>query len=149
MRAVVQRVSGASVTARGDVIGQIKQGLLVLVGIKASDTEKDMDYIINKLQGLRIFEDCDGKMNISVKDIGGSILIVPNFTLYGDARKGARPSFVAAGGIDEAKKKYHMFVNKIKELDVPVETGEFQADMQVELVNDGPVTILLDSDKLF
>ena len=149
MRAVVQRVSSASVTVDNNVIGKIEQGLLVLVGIKASDTEKDMNYIINKIQALRIFEDDQGKMNISVKDIGGSILIVPNFTIYGDARKGARPSFIASGHVEEAKKKYDIFVSKLKNIDVPVEMGEFQADMKVQLVNDGPVTILLDSDKLF
>ena len=149
MRAVVQRVSKATVTVDNTIIGKIEQGLMVLVGIKASDTEKDMEYIINKIQGLRIFEDEEGKMNISVKDIGGSILIVPNFTLYGDARKGARPSFMASGSIEEAEKKYGIFIQKLEGLDIPIETGEFQADMQVELVNDGPVTILLDSDKLF
>lgn len=149
MRAVVQRVSKASVTVDNKVIGDIQCGLLVLVGIKADDTDKDMDYIINKIQGLRIFEDEAGKMNISVKDIKGSILIVPNFTLYGDARKGARPSFMASGSIEEAEKKYEQFIKKLGKIDVPVETGEFQADMKVELVNDGPVTILLDSEKVF
>ena len=149
MRAVVQRVSKASVTVDNRVIGSIQQGLLVLVGIKADDTDKDMDYIINKIQGLRIFEDKEGKMNISVTDIKGSILMVPNFTLYGDARKGARPSFMASGSIEEAEKKYEIFIKKLEKADVPIEKGEFQADMQVELVNDGPVTILLDSDKEF
>lgn len=149
MRAVVQRVSSASVTVDNNMIGKIEQGLLVLVGIKASDTEKDMDYIINKIQALRVFEDSQGKMNISVKDVGGSILIVPNFTIYGDVRKGARPSFIASGDVEEAKKKYEIFISKLKNIDVPVETGEFQADMKVQLTNDGPVTILLDSDKLF
>lgn len=149
MRAVVQRVSSAMVTVDNKVIGKIEKGLLVLVGIKDSDTEKDMEYIINKIQALRIFEDSEGKMNISVKDIQGSILIVPNFTLYGDARKGARPSFVASGNVDEAQQKYEIFISKLKSTPIPVETGEFQADMKVELVNDGPVTILLDSDKLF
>ncbi len=149
MRAVVQRVSKASVTVDNKVIGDIQCGLLVLVGIKADDTDKDMDYIINKIQGLRIFEDEEGKMNISVKDIKGSILMVPNFTLYGDARKGARPSFMASGSIEEAEKKYGLFIQKLGKIDVPVATGEFQADMKVELVNDGPVTILLDSEKVF
>lgn len=149
MRAVVQRVSKASVTVDHKIIGQINRGLLVLVGIKADDTEKDMDYIINKIQGLRIFEDTEGRMNISVKDIQGSILIVPNFTLYGDARKGARPSFIASGSIEEAEEKYRIFIRKLEKVDIPVETGKFQADMQVELVNDGPVTILLDSEKTF
>ncbi len=149
MRAVVQRVSDAKVTVDHIVTGQIQQGLLVLIGIKATDTEKDIDYIINKIQNLRIFEDQDGKMNVSVKDIQGSMLIVPNFTLYGDARKGARPSFMASGNIGEAQKKYNLLVEKLKAIDVQVETGEFQADMQVSLTNDGPVTILLDSDKVF
>ena len=149
MRAVVQRVSHALVTVENKTIGEIQKGLLVLVGIKASDTEKDMDYIINKIQNLRIFEDTAGKMNISLKDIGGSMLIVPNFTLYGDARKGARPSFMASGPIEEAEEKYDRLVEKLKTTDIQIETGEFQADMQVNLTNDGPVTILLDSDKLF
>lgn len=149
MRAVVQRVSKASVTVDNKIIGEIQKGLVGLVGIKADDTEKDMEYIINKIQGLRIFEDREGKMNISVKDIKGSILIIPNFTLYGDARKGARPSFMASASIEEAQKKYDLFIKKLKMTDLPVEMGEFQADMQVALVNDGPVTILLDSEKLF
>ena len=149
MRAVVQRVSHALVTVDNKTIGEIQKGLLVLIGIKANDTEKDMDYIINKIQNLRIFEDAEGKMNISVKDIGGSMLIVPNFTLYGDARKGARPSFMASGSIQEAEEKYDLFIKKLKAVEIQVETGEFQADMQVTLTNDGPVTILLDSDKEF
>jgi len=149
MRAVVQRVSNASVTVDKKIIGEIQEGLLVLIGIKASDTEKDIDYIINKIKNLRIFEDEAGKMNISVKDVGGSMLIVPNFTLYGDARKGARPSFMASGSIEEAEKKYGLLLEKLASLEVHVEMGEFQADMQVALTNDGPVTILLDSDKVF
>ena len=149
MRAVVQRVSHALVTVENKTIGEIQKGLLVLVGIKASDTEQDMDYIINKIQNLRIFEDAEGKMNISVKDIGGGILIVPNFTLYGDARKGARPSFMASGSIEEAEKKYNRLIEKLRAIEIPLETGKFQADMQINLTNDGPVTILLDSDKVF
>lgn len=149
MRAVVQRVSRALVTVDNKTIGEIQKGLLVLIGIKASDTEKEIDYIINKIQNLRIFEDAEGKMNISVKDIGGSMLIVPNFTLYGDARKGTRPSFMASGSIQEAEEKYGLFIKKLKAVEIKVETGEFQADMQVSLTNDGPVTILLDSDKTF
>lgn len=149
MRAVIQRVSHALVTVDQKTIGEIQKGLLVLIGIKANDTEKDMDYMINKIQNLRIFEDEAGKMNISVKDIGGSILIVPNFTLYGDARKGSRPSFMASGSIEEAEKKYNQLLEKLEAVDIHVEIGEFQADMQVSLTNDGPVTILLDSDKEF
>lgn len=149
MRAVVQRVSEAAVAVKGQTIGQIQRGLLILVGIKADDTEKDMTYIIHKMLGLRIFEDEQGKMNLSVKDIQGSILVVPNFTLYGSAVKGMRPSFIASGSVQEAEIKYHNFIKKLSEQDVPFATGEFQADMKVSLVNDGPVTLLLDSSKVF
>lgn len=149
MRAVVQRVSSASVTIDGEVVGAIERGLLVLVGIKAEDTVKDMDYIINKISGLRIFEDEAGKMNLSVGDIDGKILIVPNFTLYGSAVKGMRPSFIASGDVEVARGKFETFMDKLRMGQVPVEAGVFQADMQVALVNDGPVTILLESDKTF
>lgn len=149
MRAVVQRVSRASVVVDERCIGEIEAGLLVLVGIKADDTEKDMDYIIKKITGLRIFSDAEGKMNLSVQDIGGKILIVPNFTLYGSCVKGMRPSFIASGSVSEAEKKYNRFIEKLKDTDVPFETGQFQADMKVNLLNDGPVTLLLDSEKTF
>ena len=149
MRAVVQRVSSASVVVDERCIGEIEAGLLVLVGIKADDTEKDMDYIIKKITGLRIFSDAEGKMNLSVQDIGGKILIVPNFTLYGSCVKGMRPSFIASGSVSEAEKKYNRFIEKLKDTDVPFETGQFQADMKVSLLNDGPVTLLLDSEKTF
>lgn len=149
MRAVVQRVLEASVTIEGQVVGRIDKGLMVLVGIKADDTPKDMDYIINKISGLRIFEDEAGKMNLSVQDIGGKLLIVPNFTLYGNAIKGMRPSFTASGSVDEARIKYETFMAKLAEGNVPFEAGEFQSDMKVALINDGPVTILLDSSKSF
>lgn len=149
MRAVVQRVLEASVTIEGQVVGQIDKGLMVLVGIKADDTLKDMEYIINKISGLRIFEDEAGKMNLSVQDIEGKLLIVPNFTLYGNAIKGMRPSFMASGSVDEARIKYETFMAKLAEGNVPFEAGKFQADMKVALVNDGPVTILLDSGKSF
>lgn len=148
MRAVVQRVSSASVVVEGRCIGAIEEGLLVLVGIKADDTEKDMDYIINKVTGLRIFSDAEGKMNLSVQDIGGKILIVPNFTLYGSCVKGMRPSFIASGSVSEAEKKYNRFIEKFESAGVPFETGQFQADMKVSLLNDGPVTLLLDSSKI-
>lgn len=148
MRAVVQRVTEASVTIDDVIVGKIDQGLLVLVGIKADDTEKDMDYIISKITGLRIFSDEQDKMNLSVQDIGGKILIVPNFTLYGNATKGMRPSFIASGSPSEAKEKYNIFIQKLREKEVLIETGEFQADMKVSLLNDGPVTILLDSSKI-
>lgn len=149
MRAVVQRVSEASVTIEGEVVGQIQKGLMVLVGIKADDTDTDIDYMINKISGLRVFEDEVGKMNLSVQDIGGQLLIVPNFTLYGNAIKGMRPSFTASGSVDEARGKYERFMSKLQEGNVPVQAGQFQADMKVALINDGPVTILLDSSKAF
>ncbi len=149
MRAVVQRVLEASVTIDGQKTSEIGHGLLVLVGIKADDTEKDMEYIIHKIMGLRIFEDAEGKMNLSVQDVKGEILIVPNFTLYGNAVKGMRPSFIASGGVKEAEDKFNVFMKKLGEQDFPVRAGVFQADMKVSLINDGPVTILLDSAKLF
>ncbi|MDF2878844.1 MAG: D-tyrosyl-tRNA(Tyr) deacylase [Clostridia bacterium] len=149
MRAVVQRVSEASVVVEGRKISEIGKGLLVLVGIKADDTEKDMDYMINKITGLRIFEDSDGKMNLSVRDVAGQILVVPNFTLYGNAIKGMRPSFITSGSVEEAHIKYNLLVQKLFKQEIPFLTGEFQADMKVQLINDGPITILLDSSKLF
>jgi D-aminoacyl-tRNA deacylase len=149
MRAVIQRVSSAKVTVEGEVAGQIARGLLVLVGVTATDTESDADYLADKIAGLRIFEDADGKMNLSVAEIHGSILAVSQFTLYGDARKGRRPSFDSAARPEQAKQLYDYFVEKIRAAGLPCETGRFQAEMQVELVNDGPVTILLDSSKLF
>lgn len=148
MRAVVQRVTEASVTIEGLEVASIGNGLLVLVGIKADDTEKDMEYIINKMLGLRIFQDEEEKMNLSVRDIKGEVLIVPNFTLYGNATKGMRPSFIASGSPAEAEVKYNKFIQRLKEQDVPFQTGQFQADMKVRLLNDGPVTILLDSSKI-
>lgn len=149
MRAVVQRVLKASVAIDGKVVGAIEKGMMVLVGMKADDTKKDIDYMVSKLTGLRIFEDAEGKMNLSVGDIGGKLLIVPNFTLYGNATKGMRPSFIASGSVDEAKIKYEAFIKALELSGIYFEQGEFQSDMQVELINDGPVTILLDSSKLF
>jgi len=149
MRAVVQRVTEASVIVEGQVVGAIKEGLMVLVAVRGEDTMQDMDYIAKKIAGLRIFSDEEGKMNLSVKDIGGALLIVPQFTLYGSAVKGMRPSFTASGSVEEARLKFEQFLERLKQEDVPVETGIFQADMKVALVNDGPVTILLDSSKLF
>lgn len=149
MRAVVQRVTEASVTVDGKITGAIKDGLMVLVATNGEDTEKDYDYIAKKIAGLRIFSDEQGKMNLSVKDIGGKLLIVPQFTLFGSAVKGMRPSFTASGSVEEARSKFEAFLKRLKKEEVPVETGVFQADMKVALVNDGPVTILLDSTKLF
>lgn len=148
MRAVVQRVLNASVAIGGTVKGEIGEGYLVLLGIEENDTEKDLDYIAEKLLGLRVFEDEAGKMNRSVLDAGGSILLVSQFTLYGDARKGRRPSFIRAARPEKAIPLYEAMIARLRAA-LPVETGEFGADMQVSLVNDGPVTILLDSERTF
>ncbi len=149
MRGVIQRVSNASVTVDGSVVGEIKRGIMVLIGISSSDDEKVMDYMLDKIVNLRIFEDENDKMNLSLKDIDGELLIVPNFTLYGDARKGRRPSYINACPPSEAEKIFDRFVEKAKELPLKVETGIFQAEMKVELLNDGPITILLDSERNF
>lgn len=148
MRAVVQRVSSASVTVEGRVAGQIQKGFLVLLGIEEDDNEKDMLYICEKLTGLRIFEDAEGKMNLSVADVQGSILLVSQFTLLGDARHGKRPSFIRAARPEKAIPLYEAAICKLRE-SVPVATGEFGVHMDVALVNDGPVTILLESKRLF
>jgi D-tyrosyl-tRNA(Tyr) deacylase len=149
MRAVVQRVSRASVTVEGQVVGEIGRGLLVLLGVSTTDTNADADYLAEKIAGLRIFEDDSGKMNLSVADIGGSVLAVSQFTLYGDVRRGKRPSFDEAARPDRARELYEYFVTAIRRHGLPCETGQFQAMMSVSLVNEGPVTILLDSSKLF
>ncbi len=149
MRAVVQRVSSASVKVNGEVTGQIKKGLLVLLGVAQEDSETDAGYLAEKVAGLRIFEDEAGKMNLSVVDIGGSVLAVSQFTLFGDVRRGKRPSFDAAARPEQAKALYEYFVERIRTLGLRCETGRFQEMMDVELVNCGPVTILLDSKKLF
>jgi len=149
MRAVVQRVRRAQVRVGAEITGEISSGLVVLVGISHSDTSADADYLAGKIAGLRIFEDSDGKMNLSVADVGGAVLAVSQFTLYGDARKGKRPSFEQAAPAQQANGLYQVFVEKIRAAGIPCETGRFQATMQVELVNDGPVTILLDSSRGF
>lgn len=149
MRAVVQRVSRAQVTVADELIGAVNKGLLVLVGVTEGDTEKDAQYLADKVTGLRIFEDENGKMNLSVKDVGGEILSVSQFTLYGDCRKGKRPSFDKAARPEAANMLYEKFNELCRQQGVQVETGVFRSHMQVELVNDGPVTILLDSSKLF
>lgn len=149
MRAVVQRVGHAKVTVNEYVAGEIGHGLLVLLGIAATDTEADADYLVDKICGLRIFEDADGKMNLPIAEAGGALLVVSQFTLYGDVRRGKRPSFDAAASPEPARRLYEYFVQRIRALDLPCETGRFQEMMQVELVNDGPVTILLDSGKAF
>ncbi len=149
MRMVIQKVERAKVTVDGEIKSEIGNGLMVLVGLLSSDDDKTMDYMLEKLTNLRIYEDENDKLNLSVKDVGGEILLVPNFTLYGDARKGRRPSYFNAASPDEADKIFARLLEKAKELPLNVESGVFRTHMKVELVNDGPVTILLDSDRLF
>jgi D-tyrosyl-tRNA(Tyr) deacylase len=149
MRAVVQRVSRAQVTVEGEIAGEIGLGLLVLLGVDREDTEADAVYLADKIAGLRIFEDDEGKMNRSVQEVGGSVLAVSQFTLYGDVRRGKRPSFDGAAPPEQARELYEFFVEQIRAAGLRCETGRFQAMMQVELVNEGPVTILLDSRKGF
>jgi D-tyrosyl-tRNA(Tyr) deacylase len=144
MRAVLQRVTRASVTIDGEVVGAIKHGLLVLLGVAPTDTAAEARWLAEKVVGLRIFADEEGKMNRSVADAGGAVLVVSQFTLYGDCRKGRRPSFIGAAGPDVAVPLYEAFVEAMRALGLPVATGRFGAMMQVELVNDGPVTLLLD-----
>ncbi|MEN8135263.1 MAG: D-aminoacyl-tRNA deacylase [Thermodesulfobacteriota bacterium] len=149
MRAVIQRVSSCTVTVDEEITGQIDSGLLVLLGVRAGDSEKDADYLAEKIANLRIFADNDAKMNLSVKDSGGEVLVVSQFTLYGDCRKGRRPSYNDAAPPEVAEHLYKYFVNAVQEQGLPVATGRFQAMMEVTLINDGPVTILLDSEKNF
>jgi D-aminoacyl-tRNA deacylase len=154
MRAVVQRVSRAKVTINDRsnnewTSGEIGQGLLILLGVGHEDSETDATYLAEKIAGLRIFEDVDGKMNRSVQDLGGSVLVVSQFTLYGDVRRGKRPSFDAAAPPERARRLYEFFVERVRASGLRCETGRFQEMMQVELVNEGPVTILLDSGKAF
>jgi D-tyrosyl-tRNA(Tyr) deacylase len=145
MRAVVQRVTSARVLVEGRVAGQIHAGLLVLLGVTHGDTGEQVTSLANKIAGLRVFEDRDGRMNLSVADVAGAVLVVSQFTLYGDCRKGRRPSFDGAARADRAASLYEAFVAEIRGLGLPVASGVFQAHMQVELVNDGPVTLILDT----
>jgi len=149
MRAVFQRVTSAYVEVEGQKIAQIGKGALVLVGVEAGDTEKDADYIADKCVNLRVFEDAQGRMNISVKDISGQILLVSQFTLLGDCRKGRRPSFAHSAPPEQAEPLINLVAEKISSLGIEVQTGKFGAMMKVSLVNDGPVTLLLDSHRLF
>ena len=147
MRAVVQRVSRSKVSVDEKLIGEIGVGLLVLLGVTDADDNKDADYLLEKIVNMRIFDDADGKMNLSLADIDGEMLVVSQFTLYGDTRRGRRPSFIKAAAGDEALRWYKYFVARSREKVKKVSTGEFGAMMDVELVNDGPVTIILDSEK--
>jgi len=149
MRAVVQRVSSARVKVAGEIVGEIGPGFLVLLGVGKDDTDQDADWLAEKISGLRVFEDSEGKLNLSLADVRGSVLVVSQFTLYADCRKGRRPGFEAAAPPELAERLYEHFVARLKEKNLPVATGRFQAMMEVELVNQGPVTLLLDSKKIF
>ena len=149
MRAVVQRVAKAHVSVAGEIVGEIERGFLVLLGVSATDSRTDAESLAAKIVSLRVFEDEHGKMNLALSDIGGSMLVVSQFTLLGDCRKGRRPSFDQAARPEVARELYEEFVRLVGQQGIPTATGRFQAAMQVELVNDGPVTLLLDSGKLF
>ena len=149
MRAVVQRVSQCKVSVGGESVGEIGKGLLVLLGVGQGDSEAAADYLAEKVAGLRIFEDAEGKMNLDVSQAGGAVLVVSQFTLHGDVRRGKRPSFDRAARPEEARRLYEYFVGRIQAAGLRCETGRFQEMMDVELVNAGPVTILLDSEKTF
>ncbi|MBU5315114.1 D-tyrosyl-tRNA(Tyr) deacylase [Clostridium bornimense] len=149
MRAVVQRVTSSKVTVNGEVVGSIKKGFTVLLGISKDDGEEDIKYIKDKIINLRVFQDENDKMNLSLRDVGGELLIISQFTLYGDCRKGRRPNFMAALGGSEAEILYNKFLEEIKKEGIKVETGIFGADMKVSIENDGPVTLILESKKDF
>ena len=148
MRVVLQRVSKASVSVEGNVIGKIEQGFLVLLGITHADTEKDLNWMVKKVAGLRIFEDENGKMNKGLADVEGEMLVVSQFTLYGNCTKGRRPSFIDAARPDVAIPLYEKFIELTREAGIHVETGEFGADMKVDLLNDGPITLVIDSPEI-
>jgi len=147
MRAVVQRVRRASVTVERTLIGEIQQGLVVLLGVARDDSETDAEYLAAKIPALRIFDDAQGKMNLSLRDVGGGLLVISQFTLYGDVRRGLRPSWIDAAAPEIAEPLYEFFITQVRKVLSEVATGKFGAEMLVELVNDGPVTILLDSRK--
>lgn len=148
MKAVVQRVKYASVTVENNVIGRCKEGFMILLGVGCEDTEKDLEVLVNKISKLRVFEDEAGKMNLSIQDVGGEMLIISQFTLYADCKKGNRPSFIKAAPPAAAIPLYEKFISDMESLGIHVEHGEFGADMKVELLNDGPVTIVLESKEL-
>ena len=149
MRAVIQRVTEASVSVEGNTVGSVGPGMVVFLGVSKDDSEKDVVYVAEKISGLRIFEDSSGRMNLSIEDAGGEILVVSQFTLYGDCRKGRRPSYVRAAGGDFARRFYELFIAELTERGIPVKTGVFGATMDVHIVNCGPVTLLVDSSKDF
>lgn len=149
MRAVVQRVDRGCVRVDGEIVGEIGRGYVVLLGVSRDDTVTEADYVAEKVAGLRVFEDEAGKMNRSVAEVGGAVLAISQFTLYGDVRRGRRPGFDRAGRPEQAEPLYERFVQKLREFGLPVQTGRFQTHMAVELVNNGPVTILIDSEKTF
>lgn len=149
MRCVVQKVNCASVTVSGELVGQIQKGYMVLVGAEEGDVEADVNYCAEKIAGLRVFEDAEEKMNLSVQDVGGEVLMVSQFTLLGDARHGRRPSFIRAARPEAAEPMFELLCRKVQDKGIHVETGRFRTHMEVSLVNDGPVTILLDSRKGF
>lgn len=149
MRAIVQRVLSSNVKVDGEIVGSIKKGYNVLIGIGKDDTEEDLKYIKDKIINLRIFEDEEDKMNLSLKDVDGELLLISQFTLYGDCRKGRRPNFMNALGGEEAKNLFNNFITLCKEEGIKVETGVFGAHMEVTIVNDGPVTMIIDSKKIF
>lgn len=144
MKVVVQRVSSSSVSVGGEIVGKINQGLLILLGITHTDTEQNADWLVNKIINMRIFSDLEDKLNLSLKDIAGSILVISQFTLYAEAEKGNRPSFTSAARPEIAKPLYEYFIDKLKLNNILVESGIFGADMQIELINDGPITIILE-----
>lgn len=148
MRAVLTRVRSASVTIDGEMVGKIGQGFLILLGVGPNDTEKECRYLAEKALGLRVFEDENGKMNLGLADVGGGVLVVSQFTLYGNCRKGRRPSFTDAAAPDLGNRLYEQFLKDCEDLGYPPQHGRFGADMQVESVNDGPVTLILDTDQL-
>ena len=149
MRAVIQRVTDAAVTVNLESVSAIGRGLLVFLGVEEHDNDKDIAYMVDKIPNLRIFEDGEGKMNLSLLDTGGALLIISQFTLFGDCRKGRRPGFTSAARPEKANAFYRTVIEQCRALDISVSEGVFQADMQVQILNDGPVTILLDSKKMF
>ncbi|WP_243342993.1 D-aminoacyl-tRNA deacylase [Anaerococcus sp. AGMB09787] len=148
MRAVVQKVENSSVSVDGELISEIDKGFMVLLAVKDSDTLEDLEYIKRKIAKLRIFEDNDGKLNLSIKDVGGEILLISQFTLYGDARKGNRPSFIESAKPDKAEEYYEIMIEELEKEGISVKAGKFQTHMKVSLINDGPITILLDSERI-